>query len=77
MERDVMMRYEDMVNITLDTFQDRRNGYVFTVNPNGARGDATVSNNTSRNGEWDGAWTAKCRKYSWGWSAEVAIPFKS
>ena len=49
MERDVMMRYEDMVNITLDTFQDRRNGYIFTVNPNGARSDATVSNNTSRN----------------------------
>jgi len=77
MERDVMMRYEDMVNITLDTFQDRRNGYVFTVNPNGARSDATVSNNTSRNGEWDGAWRAKSKKHAWGWSIEVAIPFKS
>ena len=77
MERDVMMRYEDMVNITLDTFQDRRNGYVFTVNPNGARSDATVSNNTSRNGEWDGAWRAKSKKHAWGWSIEVAIPFKT
>ena len=77
MERDVMMRYEDMVNITLDTFQDRRNGYIFTVNPNGARSDATVSNNTSRNGEWDGAWRAKSKKHAWGWSIEVAIPFKS
>ena len=77
MERDVMMRYEDMVNITLDTFQDRRNGYIFTVNPNGARSDATVSNNTSRNGEWDGAWRAKSKKHAWGWSIEVAIPFKT
>ena len=77
MERDVMMRYEDMVNITLDTFQDRRNGYVFTINPNGGRSDATVSNNTSRNGEWDGAWKAKSKKHAWGWSTEVAIPFKS
>ena len=77
MERDVMMRYEDMVNITLDTFQDRRNGYIFTVNPNGARSDATVSNNTSRNSEWDGAWRAKSKKHAWGWSIEVAIPFKS
>ena len=77
MERDVMMRYEDMVNITLDTFQDRRNGYIFTVNPNGARSDATVSNNTSRNSEWDGAWRAKSKKHAWGWSTEVAIPFKS
>ena len=77
MERDVMMRYEDMVNITLDTFQDRRNGYIFTVNPNGARSDATVSNNTSRNSEWDGAWRAKSKKHAWGWSTEAAIPFKS
>ena len=77
MERDVMMRYEDMVNITLDTFQDRRNGYIFTVNPNGARSDATVSNNTSRNSEWDGAWRAKSKKHAWGWSIEVAIPFKT
>ncbi len=77
MERDVTMRYEDMVHITLDTFQDRRNGYRFTVNPNGARGDATVSNNTSLNKAWDGAWRSRSQKHAWGWSTEVAIPFKS
>ena len=31
MERDGHMRYEDVVNVTLDTF-DRRNGYFFSIN---------------------------------------------
>ena len=77
MERDGHMRFEDVVNITLDTFLDRRNGYYFSINPNGARGDATISNNTTINGEWDGAWTAQSQSHSWGWSMELAIPFKS
>ena len=47
MERDGHMYFEDVVMITLDTFLDRRNGYQFSVNTNGARGDATISNNTS------------------------------
>ncbi len=77
MERDGHMRFEDVVNITLDTFLDRRNGYFFSINPNGARGDATISNNTTLNGEWDGAWTARSRQHAWGWSMELAVPFKS
>ena len=77
MERDGHMRFEDVVNITLDTFLDRRNGYYFSINPNGARGDATISNNTTINSEWDGAWTAQSQSHSWGWSMELAIPFKS
>ncbi len=77
MERDEYMRSEDIVIITLDTFLDRRNGYYFSVNSLGARGDSSISNNTSVNSEWDGAWVARCNKQSWGWSAEVEIPFKS
>ncbi len=49
MERDEYMRSEDIVNITLDTFLDRRNGYYFSVNSLGARGDSSISNNTSFN----------------------------
>ncbi len=77
MERDGHMRFEDVVNVTLDTFLDRRNGYYFSINPNGARADATISNNTTINGEWDGAWTADSRQHAWGWSMELALPFKS
>ena len=77
MKRDEYMRSEDIVNITLDTFLDRRNGYFFSVNSLGARGDSSINNNTSVNSEWDGAWVARCKKHSWGWAAEFEIPFKS
>jgi len=77
MARDGYMRSEDVITITLDTFFDRRNAYYFSVNPNSARSDATVSNNTQVNGEWDGAWSAKSQQQAWGWSTEIAIPFKS
>jgi len=45
MERDESVRFEDNIYISLDTFLDRRNGYVFSINPNGARRDGAVSNN--------------------------------
>ena len=77
MERDGHMRYEDVVNVTLDTFLDRRNGYFFSINSIGARGDGSISNNNSLNGEWDGAWMARSQRHAWGWSMELTIPFKS
>ena len=75
MERDGHMRFEDVVNITLDTFLDRRNGYYFSINPNGARGDATISNNTTVNGEWDGAWMAQSQSHILGLEHGVGHPF--
>jgi len=77
MERDGHMFFEDVIYVTLDTFLDRRNGYSFSINPNSARSDATVSNNTQVNGEWDCAWIARSQQQAWGWSTEMAIPFKS
>ena len=77
MERDESMRFEDNLYISLDTFLDRRNGYIFSMNPNGARRDGAVSNNGYGGDEWDGAWSARARVHDWGWAAEVAIPFKT
>ena len=51
MQRDEYMRSEDIVNINLDKFLDRRNGYFFSVNSLVARGDTSISNNTSVNSE--------------------------
>ena len=77
MERDGSMKYEDSVIVVLDTFLDRRNGYSFTVNPNGARSDSLISNNSYGGNEWDGAWMARSRVYNWGWTTEIEIPFKT
>ncbi len=77
MERDGSVSPDDYVYFMLDTFHDQRNGYVFSVNPNGARYDALLSRGTSTNSEWDGVWETKTSIDDEGWKAEIAIPFAS
>jgi hypothetical protein len=67
---------DDSVKILLDPFQDKRNAYVFFVNPRGARSEGLAfGENPSL--DWDGIWDAKARIQSDGWSAEIRIPFKT
>ena len=78
MQRDNRSIYsDDYLYMALDTFHDQRNGYIFVVNPNGARYDQIVSNNIFLNSNWDGVWQAGASIDSEGWKAELAIPFKS
>jgi hypothetical protein len=77
--RDPEMGKEDYVKIVLDPFMDGRTGYVFAINPGGARYDALVARNT-RDGEdpqWDAVWEARTARGSEGWSAEIRIPLQS
>ncbi|MBT3384798.1 MAG: carbohydrate binding family 9 domain-containing protein [Prolixibacteraceae bacterium] len=76
--RDVSLRYDDRIQIILDTYLDHRNGYWFQIGPRGSIGDALVSaNGTSFNKEWDGLWTGKAKITDYGWEAEIRIPFKT
>lgn len=68
---------DDYVIVVIDTFLDRRNGYEFRVNPNGARGEALISDNVNLNESWDGIWMARSRIDEEGWKTEMAIPFKT
>jgi len=73
--RDAELEDEDYIKVILDTYHDGRNGYIFAINPFGARYDALVSNNgESENPNWDGAWEARTRTDAKGWSAEIRIP---
>ncbi len=42
--RDPQLRAEDYVKVVLDPFLDGRTGYIFALNPGGARYDALVAN---------------------------------
>jgi hypothetical protein len=76
--RDVSLGHDDRVQIILDTFLDKRNGYWFQIGPKGSIGDALVSENgASFNKQWDGLWEGKARIHDTGWDAEIAIPFKT
>lgn len=77
MGRDAELSVDDTIEIVLDTFFDHRNGYYFQTNPLGARVDGLISANGEPNKEWDGIWHARAVRTGEGWSAEMAIPFKT
>jgi hypothetical protein len=76
--RDANLDVDDRVTIVLDPFFDHRNGFFFQVNPAGARTDGQISNNAQDLvRDWDGIWDAAVSRTADGWTAEVAIPFKT
>ncbi len=69
---------QDNFQVILDTFRDRRNGYVFMTNPEGARGDRQVaSEGREINTSWDAIWRVETRRVADGWTVEMAIPFRA
>ena len=68
----------DTFTVALDTFLDRRNGYIFIVTPLGAVADwAAWDEGRVFLQEWDAVWDVKTSIESWGWSAEIRLPFRS
>ncbi len=77
-ERDGDLESEDHVLLVLDTFQDGRSGYVFAVNPGGARFDALVQpGGEDVDSNWDGEWEAVVLRDAEGWTAEIRIPVET
>ena len=57
--RDSELQSEDHIKLIFDTSLDGRSGYIFAVNPSGARYDALVANQgEGENRQWDTAWEA-------------------
>ena len=77
MVRDSGFDSDDVVRFAFDTFARERDGYLFAVNPAGARYDALFGKFSGVNKSWDGLWNARALRDEQGWSAELAIPFKS
>jgi hypothetical protein len=69
---------QDSFEVILDTFADRRNGFVFVVNPAGAKADTQIANEgRDVNTSWDAVWTVATKRDAAGWTAEIRIPFKT
>lgn len=66
----------DNFTFVIDTFHDKRNGYMFQTNPLGALRDMTVTDD-QQNSAWNGIWYVKTAHFDQGWTLEVAIPFKT
>ncbi len=78
MKRDFHSRSDDNFEVVLDTYHDRRNGYLFVINPNGARGDALIGDEGKQmNRSWNGVWDVATQITNEGWFAEIEIPFST
>jgi hypothetical protein len=76
--RDASLNSEDHVRVVLGPFMDGRSGYVFAVNPSGARYDGLINpGGESDNAEWDGIWEAATTRSATGWTVELRIPVQS
>lgn len=75
LRRDFDYSLDDNFMVIIDTYHDKRNGFLFVTNPNAARFDAQVYNNgASTNAFWNGVWDVKTRVTAEGWFAEFEIP---
>jgi Domain of unknown function (DUF5916) len=77
LQRDGDFSGDDSFAFVIDTFGDRRNGYLFRINAAGARQDGLISGTPDVSLDWDGVWDARTRKTPTGWTAEIEIPSRT
>ncbi|MBN4050413.1 carbohydrate binding family 9 domain-containing protein, partial [Desulfobulbus sp. AH-315-M07] len=64
----------DWIHLYLDTHDDDRTGYRFSVNPLGVKLDARLSNDNDEERSWNAVWEAETSRTSRGWTVEYRIP---
>jgi hypothetical protein len=77
LRRDADFRTDDSFTLMLSPTADKRTGFLFVVNPNGALYDAEILNFEDESAEWDGIWDARARVTPGGWQAEILIPWQT
>jgi Domain of unknown function (DUF5916) len=76
--RDANLDAEDHVAVVVGPFMDGRSGYVFSVNPTGARYDGLINpGREGANSDWDGVWEAATARNASGWTVEIRIPIRT
>ncbi|MCS6885015.1 MAG: DUF5916 domain-containing protein [Acidobacteriota bacterium] len=75
LSRDSNFGNDDKIDILLDTYGDRRNAFLFTVNPLGTQCDQLITDDGRQsNVSWDGLWFSEAHRNDKGYSVEIAVP---
>ena len=77
MQRDRELWQDDNIRIYLDPYDSARDAMAFLVNSLGTQMDLLIENNSNFYPEWDTIWYVDARRTDDGWTAEMAIPFRS
>lgn len=65
----------DWIEINIDSYNDKRTAFSFTISASGVRGDEFVSNDGQNwDTSWNPIWFAKTNVDTEGWTAEMRIP---
>ena len=77
LHREGRIDQDDNIRIGLDTYHDRRNAYIFEINPFGTQGDALISDESMTLADWwwEGVYESQARVTDEGWVVEAAVPF--
>ncbi|MBN4085099.1 carbohydrate binding family 9 domain-containing protein [Flavobacteriaceae bacterium AH-315-B10] len=66
----------DRVNVVIDSYNDKRTAFVFTVTAAGVKGDEFATDNGNNiDDSWNPIWYTKSAIDKKGWTAEMKIPF--
>ncbi|HZI75773.1 MAG TPA: carbohydrate binding family 9 domain-containing protein, partial [Gemmatimonadales bacterium] len=77
LRRDADLSVDDEITLLIDSFHDRRSGFVFSTNPNGAMWDAQLTGVDEVDENWNGIWDVAVVRDTTGWTAEFRIPFRT
>ena len=63
--------------VTFDTFYDRRNAFIFYLNPLGGFFDGLITDERNFNRDWTAVWDSRTAWFEDGWTTELRFPFKT
>ena len=77
LHREGRIDQDDNIRIGLDTYHDKRNAYIFEINPFGTQGDALITDESMTLSDWwwEGVYESQARITDDGWVVEAAVPF--
>jgi hypothetical protein len=64
----------DQIIVIIDSYNDRRTGFEFAINPDGVKRDYAIYNDNNEDGSWNAVWEVAVVVDSLGWAAEYSIP---
>jgi hypothetical protein len=77
LRRDFDETTDDFVGLALDGVGDGRSALVFRVNPLGALRDQQTVDGGLADVDFDAVWHARTSRHATGWTAELAIPWRT
>ncbi|MFN8341346.1 MAG: DUF5916 domain-containing protein [Cyclobacteriaceae bacterium] len=76
-KRDFNFMAHDLITLSFDAFNDKRNAMAFAVNPYGVQRDYLAFDDFYYDVDWDGLWRVRTSRTDKGWFAEIAIPWQT